>query len=166
MELTFFEASAIRVHISKMSYEKIAVLINRSSTDVELFAKEYLQGKSIIPFQNKSIKEKENKKLKQSRKLHKKDYGDGVKFNRPEKTKQTVFETKNIDLSKMHMVKVDNKTSILIPIGSNVKEEIEKYKKRIAVPKPTVPKIIKPVKQTSNVKRDKNGKPYPSYFND
>jgi hypothetical protein len=164
MENSFdeFEVNIIEKEITKKSYRDIAFLLDRSVEEVTIFINQWLEGKEITSLQQlrdqakkdrppviRSLKRKKNKKedpLITSRII--------LPDQKQKKNRagELIYKTREVDLSKMHEVKIDRRTWIYIKPGQNEEVVKKKYLQRLADCKSTFIENEKPTKEVKKFK--------------
>lgn len=150
-EFSFIELRVIQSLIRKKSFAEIAAAVDKPLELVTEYIRKITAGKSIITRQSKiegkldtlRSKKKENvikkkkklaeaesdkareKELKRLRRLHDHESSGRRKMAEP------AFKTRDMDLSKMISVRIDSKTVLQVPAGSNIETVKKNYHERL-----------------------------------
>lgn len=119
----------IEKEITRKPYRDIAFLLDKSTEEVKAFVSAWIDGKSIIPFEPLHQPAREKKVPAERKPREKKEKKKEAKIisrrieheqkTRRERSERSVFKTKVVDLSKLHQVRIDQKTCIYIKPGQD-----------------------------------------------
>lgn len=147
-EFTEMEQSIIKNSMLRKSHKSIAELLDADVADVAQFIKSLTEGTETItlhmtidskkkpkkpkaaPNKRQPSKAKiEAEKLKKERMdvIHKRNAMDKDRLDNRARSRQPAFKTKQVDYSKMRIVKVNNKTQVYAKPGQSDKEVIDMY---------------------------------------
>jgi len=141
--------------IRKKSYVEIASIMERPEALIKEYILRFTEDKNIITRQNtldQKIKNRSNSKAQTDRSMAIKLEMKKIKaardiknYERPKKIIEPLFITRHVDNAKMIWVRVDSKTVLQVPLGSDVDKIKENYKLRTKPVKPVTPayKVIK-----------------------
>jgi MoaA/NifB/PqqE/SkfB family radical SAM enzyme len=156
MSIDFFQSVLIRANITKLSYEDISELFGIPYQEVKEFAVDYLSDKKIKPF---SILQMQKKLAGKNKKL-----AAQAVVRKPRKEVKEIVKPKAKSFANTLLVKVDKKTSICIPEGSDPVQAIAEYKKRMEAKIPPKSKPSQTIKNKEDAIRAKQKAKYPSYY--
>lgn len=174
-ELSNIDKRIIQSLIKTRSFAEIADVIDQPLEDVLQYASAFAKDKDILTKQQhldeqNALKEKRNieriaaKEKITSDAARKKDFEKLQKKNRlareqelinnRKRSREPLFKTKIVDHSQMISVRIDSKTIIQVPKGSDIKLVKENYLKRVQESKPLAPtqRTTKEVKKFKPIK--------------
>lgn len=144
METAFadYEVAIIEKEVTKKPYKDIAFLLDRTVEEVTAFVNQFLHGKDIISLQQLRDQEKKDRppviRKPREKKEKKKEPVITSRIIIPDQKQkrnragEIIYRTREVDLSKLHEVKIDNKTWIYIRPGQDPEEVRKKYLQRLA----------------------------------
>lgn len=149
-DLSSLDKRVIQSLLKKKSFADIAEIIDKPLNVATDYILQYLEGKNIETFQQKLTNKVEAKRKRQSeeqdKKNRKKDYDtqqrkkrlsiDQEMINNRKRRNEPVFQTKVIDHSKMVSVRIDAKTIIQVPQGTDTNKAKENYLQRLKDSRP------------------------------
>lgn len=137
-QFTEADIMLIEKEISSKSYKDIAFLLDKPVEDLKAFLKDWLPGNGLIPFQQ--LQPEKEKRMPAPRKPREKKKPEPKIISRQiiqeQKVKRDrqgkpIFQTKTVDLSKLHQVRIDHKTCIYIKPGQDPEKIKKAYLKRL-----------------------------------